>query len=448
LAQRERRLAAILAADVVGYSRLMSTDEEGTLERLQAHVAELIRPKVIEHRGRIVKTTGDGFLAEFNSVYDAFAAALQIQEGMGARNRDAAGPPMDLRIGINIGDIIFDEDDIFGDGVNIAARLEGLAVPGGICVSARAWEDLRKLDVPFDDLGDQQLKNIATPVRAYSVNPTGEVAVRTVAAGRRGRRLPYLLVALAAVAAVVAAGLFLIPGWRSGPTPEQHVQAAIDRLPCSWLRIAERSDVDGAAAFTLAGASIMPPDVVTNSIYRSAIHDHVKVDRVVARDVAPLLAAQCPWIEKIKHFRYGGVPRMTTGIRTMLAGKDSLYTPGTKIGEVIVRLNLRSFRPEVALFGIKPDGQVDFIAGKRKMELGRQVDAQGRATVPLEFDHSGWSGIVAMESDTPIPEALVKKGVDDAAELPAFDNLARQGHWRFELVWFHTDLGEGHAGVE
>jgi TolB-like protein/class 3 adenylate cyclase len=166
-----RRLAAILTADVAGYSRLIGADEEGTLNRLKSIRAELIDPKITEHRGRIVKTTGDGFLVEFSSVVDALRCATQWQRGMAERN--AGVPPtsrIEFRIGVHQGDIVVEGDDIFGDGVNVAARLEGLAEPGGICVSARVQEDVAgRLDLTFDDIGEQSLKNIARPVRAYRV---------------------------------------------------------------------------------------------------------------------------------------------------------------------------------------------------------------------------------------------------------------------------------------
>jgi TolB-like protein/class 3 adenylate cyclase len=166
-----RRLAAILAADVAGYSRLIGADEEGTLNRLRSIRAELIDPKITEHRGRIVKTTGDGMLLEFSSVVDALRCATQWQHGMHERNAAAPGDNrIEFRIGVHQGDIVAEDDDIFGDGVNVAARLEGLAEPGGICVSARVQEDVAgRLDLTFDDLGDQSLKNIARPVRVYRV---------------------------------------------------------------------------------------------------------------------------------------------------------------------------------------------------------------------------------------------------------------------------------------
>jgi adenylate cyclase len=144
-----RRLAAILAADVAGYSRLMGQDEEGTHERLKAHLAELVNPKIAEHHGRIVKNTGDGFLAEFPSVISAVRCAEEVQRGMAERNAET--PPenrVEFRIGINLGDVIAEEHDIFGDGVNVAARLEALADPGGICISRTVREQIRD-KLPF-----------------------------------------------------------------------------------------------------------------------------------------------------------------------------------------------------------------------------------------------------------------------------------------------------------
>src|SRR6202521_1623411 len=157
-----RRLAAILAADVAGYSRLMGADEEGTHERLKAHRGELVDTKIREHRGRIVKTTGDGMLVEFPSVVDAVRCAAELQRLMIDRE---AGMPEDrrirFRIGINLGDIIVEDDDIFGDGVNVAARLEALAEPGGICISRMVRDHIRdKLPYPFADMGEQSVKNI------------------------------------------------------------------------------------------------------------------------------------------------------------------------------------------------------------------------------------------------------------------------------------------------
>jgi len=167
----QRRLAAILAADVAGYSRLMGTDEEDTHERLKAHLRELVEPKIGEHRGRTVKNTGDGLLAEFASVVDAVRCAAEVQRGMIDREPEVPDARrIRFRIGVNLGDVIVEEHDIFGDGVNVAARLEALAEPGGICISRVVRDQVRdRLDFTFEDMGEQQVKNIARPVRVYRV---------------------------------------------------------------------------------------------------------------------------------------------------------------------------------------------------------------------------------------------------------------------------------------
>jgi adenylate cyclase len=165
----ERRLVAVLAADVAGYSRLMGADEEGTLAQLKACRKTLVDPKIAEHRGRIVKTTGDGMLVEFASAVDAARCAVEVQRRMNEQNTDLAqAKRLEFRIGIHVGDIIIDENDIFGDGVNIAARLEGIAEAGGICISDDAHRQIRgKVDIAYDDMGPQALKNIAEPMRAW-----------------------------------------------------------------------------------------------------------------------------------------------------------------------------------------------------------------------------------------------------------------------------------------
>ncbi len=185
VAREERRLAAIVSADVVGYSRLMGVDETGTLSALRAHRAELIDPKIAEHGGRIVKTMGDGLLLEFPSVVNATRCAIEIQQAMAARN---VGGDEDrrilFRIGINLGDIIIEGEDIFGDGVNIAARLQEIAEPGGVSISARVYEDVRdRLDTVFHDAGEQELKNIARPIQVWrwSEPETSAAAVRETA---------------------------------------------------------------------------------------------------------------------------------------------------------------------------------------------------------------------------------------------------------------------------
>jgi adenylate cyclase len=168
----ERRLAAVLAADMVGYSRLMEVDERGTLARLKTHRLELIDPAIAKNHGRIIKTTGDGMLVEFRSVVDAVQCAAEVQRRMARRNADVSPARwMQFRIGVNLGDVIVEDNDIFGDGVNVAARLEMLAEPGGICVSGAVRDQLgdRLDDITFEDLGEQNVKNITRPIRVFRV---------------------------------------------------------------------------------------------------------------------------------------------------------------------------------------------------------------------------------------------------------------------------------------
>jgi adenylate cyclase len=240
-----RRLAAILAADVAGYSRLIGADEGGTLERLKALRRELLDPKIAEHRGRLVKTTGDGLLVEFGSVVDALRCAVEVQREMTGRN--AGVPPdnrIEFRVGINMGDIVVEDGDIFGDGVNVAARLEGLAEPGGICVSARVQEDAAgRLDLAFEDIGEQQLKNITRPVRAYRV---------IASAGSTSARADPVL------ALPDKPSIAVLPFANMSGDPEQEyfvdgmvedITTAIARLP--WLFVTARN-----SSFTYKGKAV------------------------------------------------------------------------------------------------------------------------------------------------------------------------------------------------
>jgi len=229
----ERRLTTILAADVVGYSRLMGVDEAGTLAALKAHRAELIEPKAAQYGGRTIKLMGDGTLMEFASVVDAVAFAVEVQSAVQARN---AGIPHDrqilYRVGINIGDIIVEGDDIYGDGVNLAARLEGLAEPGGICIRRNVRNQIRdKLDLTFEDLGEIEVKNIARPVRAFRVVMDDkakalETPLQALAAKPTRRRWRLTAAALALLVAAGAAILWWRP-WAPELTPADAVAAAL-----------------------------------------------------------------------------------------------------------------------------------------------------------------------------------------------------------------------------
>jgi TolB-like protein/class 3 adenylate cyclase len=193
-ARVERRLAAILAVDVAGYSRLIGADEVGTLAALKARRREVVDPAIAQHHGRIVKTTGDGMLVEFASAVDAVTCAVEVQEKMAERAAEGSGPRIQFRVGINIGDIIIDGDDILGDGVNVAARVENECEPGGVCLSGSAFEQVRgKTSFTFDDLGERALKNIDRPVRLYAVRSAAQSAAspKSPTDGTKALPLPY-----------------------------------------------------------------------------------------------------------------------------------------------------------------------------------------------------------------------------------------------------------------
>jgi adenylate cyclase len=240
----ERRLAAILAADVAGYSRLIGADEEGTLHRIRAIRAEVIDPKIAAHNGRLVKTTGDGLLVEFGSVVDALRCATEVQREMVERNSGIdVTERVEFRIGINVGDVVVEDGDIFGDGVNVAARLEGIAEPGGICVSARVQEDVAgRLDLTFRDLGDQRLKNIARPVRVYAIE----------------REPSYLSAASTSANPTPRLSLVVLPFASLSPDPEQgyFADAVTDDLTTDLSRIADSFVIARTTAFTYKGKAV------------------------------------------------------------------------------------------------------------------------------------------------------------------------------------------------
>jgi TolB-like protein/class 3 adenylate cyclase len=221
----QRRLAAILAADVAGYSRLMGADEEDTHDRLRAHLRELVDPKVKEHHGRVVKNTGDGMLVEFPSVINAVRCAAEMQRGMADRNAETPEDKrITFRVGINLGDVIAEPDDIYGDGVNVAARLEALAEPGGICISRMVRDQIRdKLSYPFEDIGEQSVKNIARSVQVYALRPeaVAELPATSVStAAPRGRIAPVAMATAAAMALVIAAVAYWVwPAPNSSQSP-------------------------------------------------------------------------------------------------------------------------------------------------------------------------------------------------------------------------------------
>jgi adenylate cyclase len=241
-----RRLAAIFAADVAGYSRLMGADEEGTHDRLKAHRRELVDPKIGEHSGRIVKTTGDGMLVEFPSVVDAVRCAAELQRAMIDRE---AGMPEDrrirLRIGINLGDVIVEDGDIFGDGVNVAARLEALSEPGGLCISRMVRDQIRdKLAYAFEDLGEQSVKNIARPVRVYALRPKAVAELPT------SRVLPAPPISRPAVLPRLSIVVLPFANLSNDPEQQYFADGITEDLTTDLSRIADMFVISRNTAFT------------------------------------------------------------------------------------------------------------------------------------------------------------------------------------------------------
>jgi class 3 adenylate cyclase len=271
-ARVERRLAAILAADMAGYSRLMGVDEEGTHERLMAHRRELVDPKIAEHHGRIVKTTGDGVLVEFASVVDAVRCAAELQRAMIDRE---AGIPEDhrirFRVGINLGDVIVDGDDIFGDGVNVAARLEALSDPGGLCISRTVRDHIRdKLAYAFADLGEQSVKNIARPVRIYTLRPEAVA----------GLPAPSVLSipAISQPAAAPRLSIVVLPFSNLGNDPEQQYFAdgITEDLTTDLSRIPNMFVISRNTAFTYQGKRVDTKQVGRELGVRYALEGSVR----------------------------------------------------------------------------------------------------------------------------------------------------------------------------
>src|SRR6516165_6585344 len=244
----ERKLSAILAADVAGYSRLMHNDEEGTHARLAALLADAVNPAIAAHGGRIVKNTGDGFLAEFPSAVEAVRAAVQFQARIRELTLDeVADRQIAFRVGINIGDVIVEPHDIFGDGVNIAARLESIAEPGSICISSSAYDHVRgKVGVEFADLGEQNLKNIALPVRAYALVRDGSSAATQGDRARPGPLSPPRL------------SIVVLPFANIGGGPEQDyfVDGVTESLTTDLSHISGAFVIARNTAFTFKGRPV------------------------------------------------------------------------------------------------------------------------------------------------------------------------------------------------
>jgi adenylate cyclase len=332
-----RRLAAILAADVAGYSRLMGVDEEGTHERLQAHFRELVNPKIQEHRGRIVKNTGDGFLAEFASVVDAVRGAVEIQRGMVERNADTPSEKrIEFRIGVNLGDVIVEDNDIYGDGVNIAARLEALAEPGGICISRVVREQIQdRLPYPFESKGEQNVKNIRRPVRVY--------ALRLEAVAGRPASSTALATPIPQSAKVPRLSIVVLPFANLSNDPEQQYLAdgITEDLTTDLSRIAGMVVISRTTAFTYCDKPIDVRQIGRELNVRYVLEGSIRRSGDRIRCNAQLIDAESDshiWAERFD-----------------LLADDLLWLQDEVTGRIAIALNLELVKLEAARRSENPD---------------------------------------------------------------------------------------------
>jgi TolB-like protein/class 3 adenylate cyclase/Tfp pilus assembly protein PilF len=356
-----RRLAAILAADVAGYSRLMGADEGATLQGLKTIQTELIDPKIAAHNGRLVKTTGDGFLAEFSSVVDALRCAVEIQREMAERNAVVAPERrIEYRIGINVGDVVVENGDIFGDGVNVAARLEGLAEPGGICVSARVQEDAAgKLDLAFEDMGDQQLRNIVRPVRVHRVRIAESAATRAS---------PTVSIPQPAVAPRLSIVVLPFTNLSNDPEQQYFADGITEDLTADLSRIQNMFVISRNTAFTYRNKPIGTKQIGRELGVRYVLEGSVRRSRNQVRVNAQLIDAENDahlWAE-----RFDG------DITDLVVLQDEITS------RIAVTLNFALVRAEAARPTQHPDAQ-DYIF-------------QGRAAAWKPNSREKWAEVIGL----------------------------------------------------
>src|SRR3984893_10888570 len=347
-----RRLAAILAADAVGYSRLMRADEEGTHERFKAHRRELVDPKIREHHGRIVKYTGDGMLVEFPSIVEAVLCAVEVQCGMNRRNQDVAGDErISLRIGINLGDVIAEPEDIYGDGVNVAARLEALAEPNGICISQTVYEQIRdKLSYPFEDIGPQHVKNISRPLHVFALRAQ-------VIAGLPVIEDAPLIPALSPVGTPRLSICVLPFANLSGDGEQQYLADAItDDLTTDLSRIPDLVVISRNTAFTYRNKPVDSRQMGRELHVRYLLQGSVRRSSNRVRVNTQLIDTESDthvWADRFDH-----------------ATEDLLALQDDVTGQIAIALDLELVRVEASRPSDHPDGLDYVLRGRAALNKG------------------------------------------------------------------------------
>jgi adenylate cyclase len=429
-----RRLAAILAADVAGYSRLMGADEEGTHARLQAHRRELVVPKIGEYSGRIVKTTGDGVLAEFQSVVDAVRCAAEWQRAMTDRETDS---PEDrrirFRIGVNLGDVIVEDNDIFGDGVNVAARLEALAEPGGICISRTVRDHIRdKLPYPFEDRGEQSVKNIARPVRVYLMSAAAVAALPAVATAAEAstRAVPEDAPRLSIVVLPFA-------NLSNDPDQEYFADGITDDLTTDLSRISGSFVIARNTAFTDKGKSVDVKQIGRELGVRYVLEGSVRRTGDQVRVNVQLIDAETGthlWADRFDTDR-ANLGQAQDEITGRLAGTLNVEL-GKDVGrridqERVVNPGARDLIMRGRAMGLRPFSVANRQEALRVFERALEIDPEsidakiGVAGLLVANLQDGWSGNVQQD------EARAEQLLLDALE---HDPNSARGHERIGLL--------------
>ena len=427
----ERRLAAIVAADVVGFSRMMGRNEDETLGLIKWVTTDVIEPTAQHEGGRLVKTTGDGFLLDFPTVAQAFRFALSVQEQLAASEApQAKGHKLCMRIGINIGDIIFENDDIFGDGVNIASRIEGLSEPGGVAVSARAHDDLRRLGFKFTSIGQKKLKNIDHRIEIFLFrNKNVRTGWRNRLRYSRYYALTLRLATGAALALATAAVILSYGAWKKGRDPAIVMAKALNDEPCSWLRLSSVAAAEDGTAVsaTVAGVSGLDPTIIRDHVekaLRATTIARANID--VFHELRTLAPGQCPVIENISRYRYRGAKR-----QYMFGSWGRNKLSGTSRQDQSLAFVWEpdgSYKRYVYVISVQPDGKLAALSG-----TDVQQPHKGSFESAVEAGQDGLLGVIVMESDK--PQAL--RDVADKLTLPGaeFDALASRDGWRFDTIW-------------
>jgi adenylate cyclase len=491
----ERKLAAIVAADVAGYSRLMAADEEGTLARLKAHRKALIDPKIVEHSGRIIKTTGDGMLIEFASVVDAVRCVVEIQRGMLEQNADIPSDKrIDFRVGINIGDVIVDGEDIYGDGVNVAARMESLAEPGGILVSGVVRDQVRdKLSFSFDDLGDRNVKNIPRPVRAYRVNlsddgrPPAPAAKASRKLGLVGAAVLLLVVvaggaawylfianrpaavatsapapaasnAAAPAAPVEAAHLSLVvlpfKNLSGDPAQDYFIDGITDNLTTDLSRIRNSFVISSTTAFTYKGKTVDAKEIGKELGVRYVLEGSAQRDGNRVRVNAQLIDAETGahlWAERFEE----DVADLFKLQDQVVARLDN--TLGLQLVKAEAERGTRSKNPDVvdltmrgnALFQLQPLTKDNNDAARTSFEQALKIDPNdvaaltGDAVAHLHEKQLGWTRLEIDYEAKILGQAQRAIALAPNNELPYY----AKSYYLFLLRRANEALGAADAGL-